>query len=72
MFQICVPNQKVQGKKTSVTFLIFFQNAMIKNIKIQNIFDIIEISKYMEPNKNVDLSVSYDFSKFNGFKKIKV
>ncbi len=24
---------------------------MIKNIKIQNIFDIIEISKSMEPNK---------------------
>jgi hypothetical protein len=68
MFQICVPNQKVQGKKTNVTIL----NAVIKNIKIQNIFDIIEISKSMEPNKcinffkNVNLSVSYDFSKFNG------
>jgi hypothetical protein len=32
-------------------FLNFFLNAMIRNIKIQNIFDIIEISKYMEPNK---------------------
>ncbi len=53
---------------------------MIKNIKIHNILDIIEISKSMKPNKciqiffyeNVHLSVSYDFSKFNGSKKIKV
>jgi len=53
---------------------------MIKNIKIHNIFYIIEISKSMEPNKciqnnkmkNVHLSVSYDFSKFDESKKIKV
>jgi hypothetical protein len=52
---------------------------MIRNIKIHNILDIIEISKSIEPNKfiqknyeNVHLSVSYDFSKFDGFKKIKV
>jgi hypothetical protein len=53
---------------------------MIRNIKIHNILDIIENSKSMEPNKcthkffyeNVYLSVSYDFSKFNGYKKIKV
>jgi hypothetical protein len=52
---------------------------MIKNIKIENIFDIIEISKSMEPNKctkktneNIHLNVSYDFSKFDGFGKIKV
>jgi hypothetical protein len=32
-------------------FLNFFLNAMIKKMKIHNIFDIIEISKYMEPNK---------------------
>jgi hypothetical protein len=32
-------------------FLRFFLNAMIRNIKIQDIFDIIEISKSMEPNK---------------------
>ncbi len=51
---------------------------MIKNMKIQNIINIIEISKSMESNKcipkiyeNVHLSVSYDFSKFDGFKKIK-
>jgi hypothetical protein len=50
MFQICVPNQKNQGKK-NVTFLNFKKNAMIRNIKIQNIFYIIEISKSMEPNK---------------------
>ncbi len=52
---------------------------MIRNIKIHNIFYIIEISKFMEPNKcfffnyeNVHLSVSYDFSKFDGSRKIKV
>jgi hypothetical protein len=67
-------------EKIDVTLLKLFLNAMIKNIKIQNIFDIIKISKSMEPNKcikkklyeNVHLSVSYDFSKFNGSKKIKV
>jgi hypothetical protein len=53
---------------------------MIKNIKIHNIIDIYEFEKYMEPNKcinnffyeNVHLNVSYDFSKFDGSKKIKV
>ncbi len=51
---------------------------MIKNIKIHNIINIFEISKSMEPNKciqknyqNVHLNVSYDFSKFDGFRKIK-
>jgi len=61
-------------------FLKLFLNAMIKKIKIHNIFNIIEVSKSMEPNKftqkkiyeNVHLRVSYDFSKFNGFRKIKV
>jgi hypothetical protein len=52
---------------------------MIRSIKIHNIFDIIEISKSMKTNKciqkiyeNVHLSVSYDFSKFDGSRKIKV
>jgi len=52
---------------------------MIRNIKIHNILDIIEISKAIEFNKcikffyeNVHLNVSYDFSKFDGSKKIKV
>jgi hypothetical protein len=57
-----------------------FLNAMIKKIKIKNILDIIEISKSMKPNKcthnsfyeNVNLSVSYDFSKFDESRKIKV
>ncbi len=56
-----------------------FINAMIRNIKTHNILDIIEISKSMEFNKcikkiyeNVHLNVSYDFSKFDGSKKIKV
>jgi hypothetical protein len=51
MFQICVPNQKIQGKVAIVTLLNFFLNAMIRNIKIHNILDIIGISKSMEPNK---------------------
>jgi hypothetical protein len=34
-----------------VTFLKLFLTAMIRNIKIHNIFNIIEISKSMEPNK---------------------
>jgi hypothetical protein len=61
-------------------FLKLFLNAMIRNIKIHNIIDIIEISKSMELSKfiqnnnyeNVQLSVSYDFSKVYGSKKIKV
>jgi hypothetical protein len=53
MFQICVPNQKVQGKKIGVTFLKLFPNVMIRNIKIHNILNIIEISKPKEPNKYI-------------------
>ncbi len=63
MFQIYVHDQKVQGKK-NVMFLKPFLNEMIRNIKIHNILNIIEISKSMEPNKcipkkieNVHLSV---------------
>jgi hypothetical protein len=37
-----------------MTFLKLFLNAMIRNIKVQNIFDIIEISKSMEPNKFIE------------------
>ncbi len=67
-------------EKTSVTFIKLFLNAMIRKIKIQNILDIIKISKSMEPNKCIHnffyeknyLNVSYDFSKFNGSRKIKV
>jgi hypothetical protein len=53
-----------------------FLNAMIKNINTQYFSYILEISKSMEPNKNnyenIYLSVCYDFSKFNGFRKIKL
>jgi hypothetical protein len=52
IFQIIfVSNQKIQGKKTNITFLKHFFNAMIKNIKTHKFTDIIEISKFMEPNK---------------------
>ncbi len=49
MFQICVHNKK--KKRTNIIFLKHFLNAMIRNIKIHNIFDIIEISKYVEHTK---------------------
>ncbi len=39
---------KSSQKGTNVTFLKQFLNAMIRNIKIHNIFYIIEISKYVE------------------------
>jgi hypothetical protein len=50
---------------------------MIRNIKTHNILNIVEISKSMEPInvlikkncENIYLSVSYDFSKFDGSKK---
>ncbi len=51
MFQICVLDSKSSRKKTSVTFLNFFKNAMFRKIKIYNILDIIENSKSMKPNK---------------------
>jgi hypothetical protein len=50
MFQIYVHNQKVQEKKKT-TFLKLFLNLMIRNIKIHNVLDIIDISKSMELNK---------------------
>jgi hypothetical protein len=61
-------------------FLKLFLNVLIKKIKIHNILDIIEILNSMKSNKciqifyyeNVYLSVSYDFLKFNGSRKIKV
>jgi len=38
----------------SITFLKLFINAMIRNIKIHNIHDIIKISKSMEPKKCIE------------------
>jgi hypothetical protein len=51
MFQICVPEQKVHGKKQRYVLETFYNCNEINNIKIQNIFNIIEISKSMELNK---------------------
>jgi hypothetical protein len=60
-------------------FLKFFFNAMITNIKIHNIFYIIEfqnlwnlINVLIKKNLNIYLSGSYDFPKFDGSNKIKV
>jgi hypothetical protein len=51
MFQISVHDQKNSREETNITFVKLFLNAMIKNIKIHNTFDIIKISKSMERNK---------------------
>jgi len=53
MFQIYVPNEKVQGRVTMLTFLKLFLNAMMRNIKIHNISDIIRTSKSMELDKYI-------------------
>jgi hypothetical protein len=50
MFQICVLEQKLSRKGTIIMFLNFLINVMIKNIKIHNITDIIEMSKSIKPN----------------------
>jgi hypothetical protein len=70
---------KSSRKKTNNTFLKLILNAMIRNIKIHNTLNIIEISYlwnvinvFKKNYENVHLSVSYDFSKFDGSKKIKV
>jgi hypothetical protein len=70
--------KKFKEKKTNATFLKQFLNAMIRNIKIHNIIDIIEISKFMEPNKcikknyeHVYLGVSYDFQSSMGPRKLR-
>jgi len=55
MFQYFVFNLKNLRKNTSITFLIFFINSMIRHIKIHNILNTIKISKYMEPNKCIHL-----------------
>ncbi len=51
MFQTYVPNQKVQRKKITLHYYYFKKNAMIRNIKIKNIFDMIRISKSIEFKK---------------------
>jgi len=62
-----------------VTFLKLFLNAMIRNIKklflillkIQNLWNLINVL-LKKMYENIYLNVSYDFSKFNGSRKIKV
>jgi hypothetical protein len=51
MFQICVLNQKNSKKRINMTYLKLFFSAMIRNIKIYNIFYIIKNLKSMELNK---------------------
>jgi hypothetical protein len=57
-----------------------YLNAMIRNTKMHNIFNIVEIWTRMECNKyihiknyeNIYLSFSFDFSKSDESKKIKM
>lgn len=53
MFPFCILDKKKSKKRTNVMFLKLVLIAMIMNIKIHNIFDVIEISKSMEPNNFV-------------------
>jgi hypothetical protein len=46
MFQTCVHDKKVSRKETPLHFLFSF-NTMIRNIKIKNIFDVINVSKFI-------------------------
>jgi hypothetical protein len=50
MFQFMLLT-KLFKKRNQHSIPDFFFNAMIRNIKIQNILNIIEIFKSMEPNK---------------------
>ncbi len=80
MFQICVPNQKVQGEKQTLCSWNFFKMQWLGTskyttflilLRFQNLCSLINVFKN-KINENVHLNVSYDFSKFDGFKKIKV
>jgi len=62
MFQICVHDQKNYRKKIGIIFLKLFINAMIRNIKMHNIPNIIEISKSMELNKRKAIILYFCFS----------
>jgi hypothetical protein len=69
-------------EKNNVTFLKLFINAMkllilkLKIFKIilkfQNLWNLINVFIIENNYENVYISISYDFSKFNGFTKIKV
>jgi len=70
MFQTYISTKKNSKKGNIVTFFNLFLNAIIRNIKIQNSFDIIKFSKSIQPNKcthknihneNIYLNVSYIF-----------
>ncbi len=50
MFQTCVFDQKLKERKQCYIPKTF-SNAMIGKIKIKNMFDIIKVSKSIQPNK---------------------
>jgi hypothetical protein len=50
MFQTCVLDQKLKERKQCYIPKAF-SNVMIRKIKIKNMFDIIKVSKSIQPNK---------------------
>jgi hypothetical protein len=80
MFQICVLEKIVQRKKQVLRFWNFLKMKWLGTskyiifltlLKFQNIWNLINVFQNCF-NENVHLNVSYDFSKFDGSKKIKV
>jgi hypothetical protein len=79
-FKFVFLTKKFKERWPCITFVKLFLNTMIRNIKIHNILDLLEfqnvwnlINIFITKNyENFHFSVSYDFSKFNGFKKIRV
>jgi len=53
MFWICILNQKVQKEEPMLHSWNIFLNAMIKNMKTNNIFDVIKLSK----SKNLNVLI---------------
>ncbi len=60
MFQTCVLDQKVQGKKHCY-ILEFFKNVVNRNIKIQNIFVIINVSKFIQLGIGIHQKILMNF-----------
>ncbi len=79
MFQICVLDQKIQRKQPTLHFILFLQMQWLETskytiflilLKFQNLWNSINV--LIKKKENIYWNVSYDFSKFDGFKKIKV
>jgi hypothetical protein len=81
MFQTFVCDKRIYKKKNIVTFLKLLLNAMIGNIKIQNILNITKVLNFIQLdkfttkkdfNENPYLKFSLIFVNFDGSNKMKV